>query len=114
MLITLAFTSPSHFYLCLAVILIALLIHCWGPVDRPTEWVLQLLPYLMTLTQQKPDLFITSEMAVMATLEESATLDRQLRAGTQKAAVLEMALEGMLVSPLLPDCKLHMNWELKL
>lgn len=57
----------------------------------------------MTLTQQKPDLFITSEMAVMVTLEGTATLDRQVRAGTEKAAVPKMALEGVLVSLVLPN-----------
>lgn len=74
----------------------------WAPLDRPTGWVPQ-LPYLMTLTRQKPDLFIipTSEMADMVTLEGTATLDRQLRPGTLKVAVLEMALEGVLVSLLL-------------
>lgn len=54
----------------------------------------------MALTQQKPDLFITptSEMADIVTLEGTATLDRQLRPGTLKVAVPEMALEGVLVS----------------
>ena len=75
------------------------MIYFWGPLDRPIGWV----PYLMTLTQQKPDLFITSEMTDMVTLEGTATLDRQLRAGTQKAAVPAIVLEGVLVSLLLPN-----------
>lgn len=54
----------------------------------------------------------TSEMAAMFTLEGTATLDRQLRVVTLKAAGPEMALEGALGSCLpmyTPDCRLHMS-----